>query len=213
MISLCPFWRSISSRSSCSRAFKRSAAIDDDRRSSGGDVLPLVELLPPAVTEIGGDSGGDEAAILVKNSEWDVMGLLADWCAECCAADILASNDWNDALGEYNAPTPGGRIGDGGALHEWIDKKWRKEQKKTVRISTRMKETKNWKSFGEYARQRKRPYAISVTDMEIICSIKQGKRAPRMCTNYAFIVHSAAHRHTVDRKRWNWKLTPKRLKK
>lgn len=132
-ISPCPFWRSISSRSSCSRAFKRNAAIDDDRRSSGGDVLPLVELLPPAVTEIGGDNGGDEAAILVKNSEWDVSGLPADWCAECCAADILASNDWNDALGEYNAPTPGGRIGDGGALHERIDnengKNWRETNK------------------------------------------------------------------------------------
>lgn len=30
---------------------------------------------------------------------------------------MFASSDWNDALGEYNAPTPGGRIGDGGALH------------------------------------------------------------------------------------------------
>lgn len=28
---------------------------------------------------------------------------------------MFASNDWNDALGEYK-PTPGGKICDGGAL-------------------------------------------------------------------------------------------------
>lgn len=30
---------------------------------------------------------------------------------------MLASNDWKEALGEYKAPTPCGRIGDGGALY------------------------------------------------------------------------------------------------
>lgn len=64
MISLCPFWRSISSRISCSRAFRRRAAIDELRRSWGGVVDPGAEPEPPPCwgettgTEVG-DTGGE----------------------------------------------------------------------------------------------------------------------------------------------------------
>lgn len=131
----CPFWRSISKRSSCSRAFNRSAAIDELLRSSVGDApsLPplLIELLPVVVVRLVavdgwpcGEIGGEQA--LVIYSPWavwncggfDAADIDADTAFECCAADIFASNDWNDALGEYNAPTPGGKIDDGGALNK-----------------------------------------------------------------------------------------------
>lgn len=136
----CPFWRSISRRSSCSRAFNRSAAIDELLRSSVGDApsLPplLIELLAVVVVRLVavagwpcGEIGGEPA--LVMYSPWaawngggfDAADIEADTALECWAADIFASNDWNDALGEYNAPTPGGKIGDGGVLYQRENKK------------------------------------------------------------------------------------------
>lgn len=77
---------------------------------------------------IGGDSGGDVEPSEVRYSIEDAGGFpaadaTADWWAECWAADIFANNDWNDALGEYNAPTPGGSIGDGGALKQTDNKR------------------------------------------------------------------------------------------
>lgn len=127
----CPFWRSISKRISCSLAFNRSAAMDELLRSSVGEApsLPLlIELFAVVVRLVAvdgwpwGEIGGDPA--LAKYSLCAVWndGGCGFWAAialECWAADILASNDWNDALGEYNAPTPGGNIcdiWDGGAL-------------------------------------------------------------------------------------------------
>lgn len=44
---------------------------------------------------------------------------------------MLASNDWNDALGEYNPPKPCGKLGDGGVLSECKQK--HKEKKKRKR--------------------------------------------------------------------------------
>lgn len=132
IMSACPFWRNISKRSSCSRAFSRSDWIDDERRSSCVGDAPSLPLPIDAVVKLVavdgccGDIGGDDAVGLVKNSlcdvvEWNCGGFDAatafDWWTECCAADIFASNDWNDALGEYK-PTPGGKIGDGGALQK-----------------------------------------------------------------------------------------------
>lgn len=105
--------------------------MDELLRSSVGDApsLPLlIELFAVVVKLVAvdgwpwGEIGGEPA--LVKYSLCDPWngggGFDADIALECwCwAADILASNDWNDALGEYNAPTPGGNIDDGGVLDE-----------------------------------------------------------------------------------------------
>lgn len=117
MMSPWPFCCSISSRCWCWRAFIRRVAIEDERRSSGGEPRP-VELLVLAVIEIGGDSGGEAADMLVRNSDCDGGGFPADWCmaAECWAAEMFASSDWNEAPGEYSAPTPGGKSDECGAL-------------------------------------------------------------------------------------------------
>lgn len=142
----CPFWRSISKRSSCSRAFNRNAAMDELLRSSVGDApsLPLlIELFAVVVKLVAvdgwpwGEIGGDPA--LVKYSPcaaWN-DGFDADIALECWAADIFASNDWNDALGEYNAPTPGGRIGDGGVLDNENRDRNIKRTKKTKQKKTK----------------------------------------------------------------------------
>lgn len=73
IISVWPFWRNISKRSSCSRAFKRSAAIDDERRSSVGEApslppLPIELVVDKFVAVLGccGEIGGDDVAALVK---------------------------------------------------------------------------------------------------------------------------------------------------
>lgn len=89
----------------------RKAAIEDDRKSSDGDVLPLFVLADDTV----GDSGGDGLLIpFARKSECNA--LLFAWWAECRAAEMLAKSDWNDWLDEYNEPTLCGNIGDGGAL-------------------------------------------------------------------------------------------------
>lgn len=53
----------------------------------------------------------------------------------------MASNDWNDALGEYNAPAPGGKIGDGGVLNEWQTdtNKKKKKKKKPIKMIEKFK--------------------------------------------------------------------------
>lgn len=108
--------------------------MDELLRSSVGDApsLPplLIELFAVVVRLVAvvgwpwGEIGGDPALLIYSlcADAWNDGGLDADIDAdtalECCAADIFASNDWNDALGEYNAPTPGGKIGDGGVLYQ-----------------------------------------------------------------------------------------------
>lgn len=80
MISLLGFCRSISNRISCSRAFKRNAAIDDDRRSCVGDALRVPAPPPPPlplllllllllmlfalVVDVPGDIGGDAVVMI-----------------------------------------------------------------------------------------------------------------------------------------------------
>lgn len=114
MISLFVFCLSISSRSSCSRAFNRKAAMDEDRRSFGGDDPPLFVL----AADTAGDSGGDDVVFGLAKNSWCIPdGLPPGWCAECCAAEILANSDWNEALGEYKPPTPSGNIWGCGALY------------------------------------------------------------------------------------------------
>lgn len=103
--------------------------MDELLRSSVGDApsLPLlIELFAVVVRFVAvdgwpwGEIGGDPA--LVKYSLWAAWWNCCCFDAacialECWAADIFASNDWNDALGEYNDPTPGGKICDGGVLN------------------------------------------------------------------------------------------------
>ena len=128
-----PFWRNISNRISCSRAFKRRAAIDELRRSSGGgvdtdgldneccvwlDAWDVCWLVGPdwveSVGEIGGDTAEPEA---LRNSVDWWFSIFGRW-----AAEMLANNVWNDALalGEYKLPTLGCIIGGGGALWNWL---------------------------------------------------------------------------------------------
>lgn len=82
--------------------------------------------------------GGEPALVIYSApcAAWNVGGLDADIDAdtalECCAADIFASNDWNDALG-YNAPTPGGKIGDGGVLNQ--TKKQKNEHRHKIKFN------------------------------------------------------------------------------
>lgn len=59
MISLWPFWRSISSRSSCSRAFNRRAAIEELRRSWGGVVEPGAGTPAGTTGTEVGETGGE----------------------------------------------------------------------------------------------------------------------------------------------------------
>lgn len=100
--------------------------MDDERKSSDGDELPLLVL----ADETAGDNGGEWLlAALAKNSECNA--LLVAWCAECWAAEMFASSDWNDALGEYSEPTPCANIGDGGVL----------QMKQTISINLGIKKT------------------------------------------------------------------------
>lgn len=90
-----------------------------------------------ACGEIGGDAALDKYS-LCDGPEWNGPGLAfaAATAFECWAADIFASNDWNDVLDEYNALTPGGNIGDGCVLYEnemeknikWKSIVWLKEK-------------------------------------------------------------------------------------
>lgn len=131
IISLCPFCLSISSLSSCSRAFNRSAAIDELRRSSGGVDLPLVIGVVGCdddddvvdccgggpdcgggADDNSGDTGGDDDSC-VRNSG---LPCLMGGIQPGRAADILARNDWNDAEVGYRGPTPCVNIGGGGVL-------------------------------------------------------------------------------------------------
>lgn len=78
-----------------------------------------------------GEIGGDDAFAkysLCDGPEWNCpdLAFAAATAFECWAADIFASNDWNDVLDEYNALTPGGNIGDGCVLYE--NKNWKKNQ-------------------------------------------------------------------------------------
>lgn len=85
-----------------------------------------------------GEIGGEPAlAIYSPWAAWngggfDAADIDADTAFECWAADIFASNDWNDALGEYNAPTPGGKIGDGGVLNQ---KEKKQKEENTLRLN------------------------------------------------------------------------------
>lgn len=118
------------------------------RRSSVGDAPSLLELFAVVVVKFvavdgwpWGEIGGDPA--LVINSPcaaWNGGGFDADIALECCAADIFASNDWNDALGEYNAPTPGGKIGDGGVLYQRKQRKKNTKQNKDIQIKFNVNE-------------------------------------------------------------------------
>lgn len=104
IISPCPFCLSISSLSSCSRAFNLSAAIDELLRSSGGVVRPLeLEVVGCDVgviiccedddggaDTISGDTGGEDETC-VKNSVFPC--LIGGRQPGRCAADIFARND------------------------------------------------------------------------------------------------------------------------
>lgn len=68
-----------------------------------------------------GEIGGDAALAIYSLCDpavWNGPGFDAATAFECWAADIFASSDWNDVLDEYNALTPGGKIGDGWVLYE-----------------------------------------------------------------------------------------------
>lgn len=76
-LSACPLWRSISSRSSCSRARSRSAAIEELRRSSAGS-WPDEPAADDEATPIGVASPLDTLAATAATA-------LADACAAMAA--------------------------------------------------------------------------------------------------------------------------------
>lgn len=89
-----------------------------------------------------GEIGGDAALAkysLCDGPEWNGPGLDAATAFECWAADIFASNDWNDVLDEYNALTPGGNIGDGCVLYEI------KIERNKMKINHSIKEKGEWR--------------------------------------------------------------------
>ena len=106
-----PFWRIISNRISCSRAFRRNAAIDELRRSSGGgDELWTVGVT--ATEEFGDDCNvGDETLIGVIGADVeDLFESVGEIGGETESAELTGIDDkYSDGDFVDNGGSVGGR--------------------------------------------------------------------------------------------------------
>lgn len=91
--------------------------MEDDLRSSDTPGVPADAVRP----DVGGDRGGevDAAELISMSGDFPGTGTGGGgngggWWR--WAAEILARRVWKDVPGVYRAPTPGGKMGGGGAL-------------------------------------------------------------------------------------------------